>query len=453
MGPVGSGKTSGCLWHIFFNAQKQHPDYHGVRNSRYAIIRSTYPQLKSSTIRTLKDWFKDKIKITYSSPIIGRLNMDLPDGTRMNMELMFVAVEDENATDKLRSWEFTGAYVNEAHEVPEYLIREMLPMRTNRFPAKRDGGPVDPFVIFDFNAIPTEHWLYQLCEVDKPGNLSFYKQPPAVFKINDNEYVVNPKAENLNNLPDKNYYADLIKTMSYESINTDLMNNYGERRSGRPVYREYNDREHALDYTYIPVADYHVYIGVDQGLTPAAAFTQQFYDGTVYVFDEISTEDCSLKEFVEDYLWPKINAKYPQIKHNFTVVCDPATAQRSMNDAKAGVDILRELGLPVKLARTNSATERRESVVGFLRLRSRFKVSPVCHVIRKGFISDYKYDKLRGADSGKYKENPTKNAASHVHDALQYAMLEYANVERRKKRFQNMQQRRRYAVASSIGGY
>ena len=47
----------------------------------------------------------------------------ITDGTTLNMELMFIAVEDDTAADKLRSWEFTGAYVNECHEIPEYLVK------------------------------------------------------------------------------------------------------------------------------------------------------------------------------------------------------------------------------------------------------------------------------------------------------------------------------------------
>ena len=95
MGPVGSGKSSGCMWDLFFNAAEQTPDENGVRHSRYAVIRATYPQLKSSTVKTFIEWFKDKITVTYGTPITARLNMDLDDGTKVNTEFMFVAVGDE----------------------------------------------------------------------------------------------------------------------------------------------------------------------------------------------------------------------------------------------------------------------------------------------------------------------------------------------------------------------
>ena len=52
MGPVGSGKSSGCIWDLFFNACKQRPDEDGIRHSRYAVIRGNYPQLRSSTVKS-----------------------------------------------------------------------------------------------------------------------------------------------------------------------------------------------------------------------------------------------------------------------------------------------------------------------------------------------------------------------------------------------------------------
>ena len=54
----------------------------------------------------------------------------------------------------------------------------------------KDGGPVDPFIISDYNAVSTTHWLYKLAEETKPEkDFSFYKQPPAVLKWVDHEGV------------------------------------------------------------------------------------------------------------------------------------------------------------------------------------------------------------------------------------------------------------------------
>lgn len=449
MGPVGSGKSTGCIMDLLLNAMKQKPDANGVRHSRYFVIRATYPQLKSSTIKTFIEWFKDKLTLIYDSPIKGKIKYDLDDGTSLDMEILFIAITDEADAEKLRSWEFTGGWVNEAHEVPEYLVSPILLERTNRYPSKRAGGAVCPQIICDYNAVPTDHWLYQWVEEKKPSYLSFYKQPPAVFKNADGSYRTNPEAENLENLSE-DYYLHICETAPKEVINTDLMNNYGERKAGKPVYKDFDDEEHTAITDIKPPRGVHVIIGLDQGLTPAAAFTYQAIDGTLVVFDEITTEDCSLQEFAEERLWPMINVKYPWIKDNFTCIIDPAAAQRSMNDAKAGQDILKEAGLPVKLAKSNSATERREAVTHFLLRKGKFKLNPCCHVLRRGFISDYKYEEKRSVGGVEYKDKPEKNEYSHVHDALQYAAMEYVG---RKRRNTFNRRPSKYTVASLIGGY
>ena len=459
MGPVGSGKSSGCMWDLFFNAAEQTPDENGVRHSRYAVIRATYPQLKSSTVKTFIEWFKDKITVTYGTPITARLNMDLDDGTKVNTEFMFVAVGDEVDAEKLRSWEFTGAWVNEAHEIPEYLLNTILPARTSRYPARRStSGPVNPMIIVDYNAVPTDHWLYTWAEETKPENCTFFKQPPAVLRDAKGNYTINPEAENFENLP-TGYYENFVQISSKEAIQTDLMNLYGERKAGKAVYKDYNDDDHAAPLPISPPEGMHVIIGLDQGLTPAAAFTFQDMDGKLVCFDEIVTEDCSLQEFAQERLWPLINTKYPWIKNNFSCVIDPAAQQRSMNDAKAGMEILKEAGLPIRLAKSNSPTDRREAVTYFLLRKDKFRLSPECKMLRRGFISEYKYEERRAVSGAQFKEKPMKNIYSHVHDALQYAAMEYEGVKKRRAGFFSSNRllhgsnQNTYIPASQVGGY
>ena len=459
MGPVGSGKSTGCIFQAFFNALRQKPDENGIRHYKHLVIRATYPSLKSTTIKTWISWFKDKLSMNYSPPYVGKIRYPLEDGTTVSMEIEFVAVEDERSMEKLRSYEVTSAHINEASEISE-AVYQLVKTRIDRYPAEKDGGCTQPFIICDYNAVSTDHWLYKLAEVTRPTEgHSFYKQPPAVLKV-DGKYVVNPDADNLNtNNPfsagvKASYYEGICMGNDDDFISVNVMNNYGEVRRGKPVYKDYDDSHHVAKEPIKPLHGIPVIVGVDQGLTPSAVFTQQAPDGTILVFDEITTSDCSLREFCQDHVWPRITTKYPWIFKDFKVVCDPATIQRSMNDAKAGLDILKECGLPVKLARTNVPTERREAVIHFLRLRDKFKLSPECHTLRKGFISEYKYDEVGGAGGSYFKEKPAKNEYSHPHDALQYAMLEYMHQIKRvrsyKDKFKNITQHR---VASSVGGY
>mgnify|MGYP006238084267 FL=1 len=60
-GPVGSGKSVSCCIEIFRRAAKQEPSPDGKRKSRWAVIRNTNPQLKTTTMKTWLDWFPENI--------------------------------------------------------------------------------------------------------------------------------------------------------------------------------------------------------------------------------------------------------------------------------------------------------------------------------------------------------------------------------------------------------
>jgi hypothetical protein len=457
MGPVRSGKSTGCVWHCFLNACKQKPDMYGVRHSSYAIVRSTYPALKSTTLKTWISWFKDKIRVTYDIPIRAEIKYDLGDGTKLHMEVSFLAAASAQDVEKFRSLEVTGCHINEAKEIDKEIF-QMLKTRIGHFPAEKDGGAVDPFIILDYNAVPTDHWLYKIAEEEKPTGHSFYRQPPAILFV-DGKYVLNPEAENITRYLEDGTKVNGVEPDRYmmmclgndpDFIYVNIMNNYGEVRNGKPVYKDYNDVDHCSTSELIPAHGSQLVIGMDQGLTPAAAICQQQPDGTILVLDEITTTDCSLQEFCNDLLWPLIKSKYPAYEKNFYVVCDPATAQRSMNDSKAGTDIIKESGLPFRTAKTNSFTARREAVVHFLRLSKKFSLSPTCTSLRKGFLSEYKYEESRSTQFGEFKDRPAKNEYSHVHDALQYAILEFYHLKDRKR---PKIIRNKYKSGSEIGGY
>ena len=51
-GPFGSGKSTACVFEIMRRAREQPPGFDGVRRSRWAILRNTYPELRTTTIKT-----------------------------------------------------------------------------------------------------------------------------------------------------------------------------------------------------------------------------------------------------------------------------------------------------------------------------------------------------------------------------------------------------------------
>ena len=51
MGAVGSGKSVACCMEILSRACKQRPNDQGIRKSRWAVVRNTYGELKTTTIK------------------------------------------------------------------------------------------------------------------------------------------------------------------------------------------------------------------------------------------------------------------------------------------------------------------------------------------------------------------------------------------------------------------
>ena len=59
-GPVGSGKSVSCCIEILRRGLSQKKGEDGKRKSRWAVIRNTNPQLKTTTIKTWLDWFPEE---------------------------------------------------------------------------------------------------------------------------------------------------------------------------------------------------------------------------------------------------------------------------------------------------------------------------------------------------------------------------------------------------------
>lgn len=491
-GPVGSGKSSGCIMHCFLNAMKQKPEHDLVRRSKYAVLRASYPALKSTVIESWKEWFGSLIKIVYDTPIRGLIKLPHPDGiTSIEMNLIFIALDRVEDVNKLQSLQATAAHVNEAAEIEPGVI-SVLKTRISRYPAKKEVdknwrfyeefenridsrgklGAVDPFIIFDYNSVDTEHWLYNLAEEQhpKPPKHNFYHQPSALLMVGKkegviydaagNEYIRNKDADNYENLDD-NYYIDMVAGEDPDFVNVMVMNNYGAVRRGKPVYSSYRDDMHFDEKLIEPIKGSPIIIGMDLGLQPAAAFMQMSLTGTLLLFDEIVTEDCSIIEFCEEYLQPYIINNYSNFP--YTIIVDPAADQRAQTDARSAADIIgsappQGFGLPYRTALSQNILKRRESVNFFLRRIGGLSIGPKANYARKGFISGYCYEKVRTAQSSRYKETPEKNIYSHIHDAIQYGAMEFSGgrgLRQARVRIANRTDRfkENYQVADDTAGY
>ena len=136
-GPVGSGKSYACAAEIMLRAVKQKVSPRdGIRYTRFAIGRNSYPELRTTTIKTWQEIFPENIwgAMRWSPPLTHHIKLPARDGAAgIDCEVIFLALDQPKDVRKLLSMELTGAWVNEARELPKAVV-DGLTHRVGRYP-------------------------------------------------------------------------------------------------------------------------------------------------------------------------------------------------------------------------------------------------------------------------------------------------------------------------------
>ena len=416
LGAFGSGKSSGCVQEIVRRACNQLPNNMGVRRTRWAIIRNSYPQLRDTTIRTVLDWYPPPDWGRYSEMNHNySMQWMLEDDTTVECELLFRALDRPDQVSNLLSLELTGAWVNEAREVPRQ-IWDALQGRVGRFPSFREEGSTWFGVIGDSNPPDDDHWIYRMFEEERPDNAAIFKQPSGRSE----------EAENLPNLP-PDYYKNLAAGKGDDFIKVYIDGEYGFVKEGKPVFPEYSDHVHCKEFEV--VKGLPIYRGWDFGLSPACVFTQLMPNGQWRIFDEVIATRMGARAMGEQVI-QHTNVTYPDtlIDGDYG---DPAGRTPGEADEKTCFQILQGQGIDIEAGEQN--VERRLDAV-----RSRFNrmvdgapsilIHPRAKTIRKAFRGGYKYRRLQ-VSGERYTDKPDKDAFSHPMDALQYVATRLFNVD------------------------
>lgn len=437
-GPVGSGKSVGCCVEVFRRALMQQKGPDGVRKSRWAIIRNTNPQLRTTTIKTWLDWFPetDWGKFTWSVPYTHHIKKG-----DIDLEVIFLALDRPEDVKKLLSLELTGIWINEAREIPKSII-DACTMRVGRFPSMRDGGPSWTGVIADTNAPEEDHWWpimagevpipdhiprEQAKMLVKPDNWRFFTQPAGMVEVRNPEgeiekYDPNPKAENRKNMM-QSYYPNLIQGKTKSWIDVYVMNRLGHIQDGKPVYPMFAPDVHVAKEEIPIAAGAPVYVGVDFGLTPAATIGQKIR-GRWLIQSEIVAVDMGIVRFAE-VLRNELSSRFAACNEVY-IYGDPAGDFRAQTDESTPFQILRGAGLRAFPTHSNSVDLRLESVSSLLTKmvegKPAFLVDRRCPMLIKGFEGGYSYKRME-VSGERYADKPDKNMFSHIHDSLQYMML------------------------------
>jgi len=160
VGPFGSGKSSACVIEFLRRAAKQAPGPDGVRHTRFAAIRNTYGQLRDTTRKTFEEWVPANLGTWQEQAFTWRGKWS--DGKHLiDTEILFRALDRPEDVKKLLSLELTGAWVNEAREIPKAVF-DALQGRVTRYPSKANGGATWSGIWLDTNPWHTGHWGYRL---------------------------------------------------------------------------------------------------------------------------------------------------------------------------------------------------------------------------------------------------------------------------------------------------
>ena len=445
VGPVGSGKSYACCAEIFKRAIQQKPSKRdGIKNSRFVIVRNSYPMLKTTTLKTWLELFPEHIygAVRHSPPITHHIKLPSREGAAgIDLEVIFLALDQPKDVRKLLSLEVTGGWINEARELPKSIV-DGLTHRVGRYPVKEDGGPTWRGVILDTNPCDDDHWIYRLSEKEPPkGRFAwkFFRQPPGVFEAKDvpdempeaQGYVfaagkwwkTNDKAENLNNLP-VGYYEQLLGGKNIDWIRCYAEGKFTYVQEGKPVWSEYDDASMVDDCQVLDGEP--IQIGLDFGLTPAAVFAQRTPKGVWNVLHELVTFDMGLERFCT-LLKEDINRFFP--KHELSIWGDPAGMQRDQIFENTSFDHLKNVhGLFAKPTATNDFRTRREALaMPMSRLidnKPGFRVDRKCVRLRKSLSGGYHFKRVAiGAGQERFRDTPNKNEHSHIGDAAGYCLL------------------------------
>ena len=446
MGPVGSGKSYACAAEIMLKAvkQKQSPR-DGIKYSRFVVVRNSYPELRTTTIKTWQELFPENIwgAFRWSPPLTHHIKLPARDGAPgIDCEVIFLALDQPKDVRKLLSMELTGAWVNEARELPKAVI-DGLTHRVGRYPTLSDGG-AKPWrgIIMDTNPMDDDHWWYRLAEKERmKGKYAwkFFKQPGAVEEVSPGELPENPEAngyvlssakwwkvkeetENKKNLP-TGYYEQTLLGKNLDWIRCYAQAKYTYVQEGKPVISEYDDSLMVEDFIE-PDIQYPIQVGVDFGLTPAAVFGQKHSNGRWVILHELVTFDMGLERFGQ-MLKGELETRFP--KFDVFIWGDPAGQKRDEIFEVTAFDHLRTLGLVARPTATNDFRVRREAGAApmnrLIQGKAGLLIDKRCQRLRKSLAGGYHFRRVQISGGERYRDQPNKNDHSHIGDAFMYLML------------------------------
>lgn len=419
-GPIGGGKSVGCVMEILRRCIEIAPCKDGIRRSRVIVVRNTRQQLKDTTVKTFLDWCKPGV--------LGRWKeSEMTFEMRFNdveADILFRPLDSPEDVQRVLSLEGTIAWLNEAREMPLEIVQAIMG-RIGRFPKRDDVPSYWCGLIADTNPPEIDSLWYKIAEglpLEEDNSNSVmecasFKQPSGVSEMAENKENLRP-----------NYYEDLAKGKTKAWVDTYIHGLYSPCQSGKPVYNGTFKQERHVSLAPLKIDPIlPVVMGFDTGLTPAMTFKQMGLDGRVRVLREAAAFDMGMKRFIQNYVRPIVKNFFPG--NPLIFIGDPAGVRRGDGDESSAFKELKTAfeqdGAIVKAAATNDPKIRIQATEQMLCQYPDgdplYIIDPSCKRLIEGLRSKYRYPKLK--QSGTYAENPEKNEWGHLVEGDQYSNL------------------------------
>lgn len=428
LGPVGSGKTVGCIFELFRRACEQEPAEDGLRYTRFAIVRQTLKQLKDTVLKDIVRWLEGiaAYKVTDST-----IYIEIGD---VRSEWILIPLDNPEDQRRLLSMQLTAAWMSEVIEM-DFQLLAPLTGRIGRYPSGRNGAPSWSGIIADTN-FPSEgsDWHKFLVD-DKPNGWSFFYQPGGLDEDAENLNYLNQTPATIKlpiDHPDRvaagrEYYNRFVQMHGEDSlwVQRYVHAQFGPDPSGTPVFRTtFKSAFHCVD-SLEPLTGVPLIIGQDFGRDPCSIICQVDPRGKLLVLEEVIAEDIGLEQHIERALRPVLlGPRY--LGKSVAMIGDPAGRAKSSISEETSYDVLNRMGFHALPGPTNDIDPRIRAVESWL-LKQFDGKSAVsidrsrCPKLVRALGGAYRYARTK---TGERKPTPEKkHPHSDIVDAFQYVCL------------------------------
>ena len=448
IGPAGSGKTSCMVKMLTMLAIQQEPDTNGVRWTRWLVVRETYQQLISATLKTFQMFLEPIAEVRESAPPIIKVRMPLPDGTFVNSVFEFLSMDKPDSVSKLLGYEPTGAFLDEISELNETIIGGVV-SRVGRFPSGVRGSPTWTGVLCTTNGPMKSHWLHKwkqklAGEIDRSDwdayeeasgrpFFALFRQPPALIRPTKEgeKWQPNLSAENVENLKEGYAYYFKMLSQSDTRIKAYVEGDFADLQTGEVVFPEFMPDKHVIKQEYCVVPNgAPIMMSFDFGRTPCGLLGVMTKTGQLVITKEFTGENMAIETLFDEDIQPYLAQNLPRSKV-VSAWGDPAGATGGQGLELSPFEVLIDCGIPIEVTwgSGNQIEPRLTAVRKRLRTldsngQPMLMISDECTLLINAMTTGYIYEASR--TSGEVRDKPTKshiNWASDLPDALEYFCL------------------------------